>query len=126
MAALSRCLPDPDRFAELLAEGADRVIVDTFLGDGSDGKRTARRPLPRRFDQLGLGDWRDVAAAERLHHTLLERIGRERVGWSREGFNDLAITAVARISAELFGGPVGVEPTTIGLKGTYPTTPLSR
>jgi hypothetical protein len=91
-AAVSPTLPhDHDRFADLLAENADRVIVDTFFGDGSDGKRTNRRPLPHRFVELGLGDWRDVAAAERLHRTLLDHMGPERVGWSRAGFNDLAV-----------------------------------
>jgi len=93
-AAVSPTLPHShDRFAELLVEAADRVIVDTFFGDGSDGKRTARRPLPQRFHHLGFGNWRDVAAAERLHRTLLERMRRERVGWSRDGFNELALAA---------------------------------
>ncbi len=97
-AAVSPALPhNHARFADLLTDSTDRVIVDTFFGDGSDGKRTGRRPLPHRFADLGFGDWRDTAAAERLHQALLERMGRERVGWSREGFNDLAVTPAARI-----------------------------
>jgi DNA repair photolyase len=93
-AAVSPALPhDADRFAELLAGAADRVVVDTFFGDGSDGKRTARRPLPRRYAELGLGDWRDVAAAEGLYAALRERMGPERAGWSQGGFNDLAVAA---------------------------------
>ena len=50
-----------------------------------------RRPLPSRFDELGLGDWRDVSAAERLHETLSAQMGREHVGWSQDGFNELAV-----------------------------------
>jgi DNA repair photolyase len=97
-AAVSPTLPhDHDRFAELLQESADRVIVDTFFGDGSNGKRTKRRPLPARFSDLGFGDWRDVAAAERLHQTLVERMGREHVGWSQEGFNDLAVASMESV-----------------------------
>ncbi len=93
-AAVSPTLPhDRDRFVELLSDAADRVVVDTFFGDGSNGKRTNRRPLPRRYDELGYGDWRDVAAAQRLHAALVERLGAERVGWSQDGFNDLAVTA---------------------------------
>jgi DNA repair photolyase len=95
-AAVSPTLPhDHERFAAALEEAADRVVVDTFFGDGSGGKRTGRRPLPLRFQELGFGDWRDMEAAERLHAALLERMGRERVGWSQEGFNDLAVCAAA-------------------------------
>ena len=99
-AAVSPTLPhDHARFASLLATTADRVVVDTFFGDGSNGKRTGRRPLPGRFADLGFGDWRDVASAERLHKTLLEQMGPGRVGWSRDGFNDLAMSTAARIGA---------------------------
>ncbi len=90
-AAVSPALPHhPERFVDLLAGAADRVVVDTFLGDGADGNRTSRRPLPARFKRLGYGDWRDEAAARRLHARLQSRLGADRVGWSRDGFNALA------------------------------------
>lgn len=93
-AAVSPTLPhSTERFAELLEGAADRVIVDTFFGDGANGKRTRHRPLPARFSELGWGDWRDIAAAEQLYELLRERMGPERVGWSQQGFNDLAIAA---------------------------------
>jgi DNA repair photolyase len=93
-AAVSPTLPhDTERFADLLAESADRVIVDTFFGDGSNGKRTSRRPLPLRFAELGYGDWRDIEAAKRLFDALVSRMGQQRVGWSQEGFNQLAVEA---------------------------------
>jgi DNA repair photolyase len=105
-AAVSPTLPhDHDRFAGLLEANAHRVVVDTFFGDGSDGKRTSRRPLPQRFAELGFAGWRDTSSAERLHQTLLERMGRERVGWSLDGFNDLAFGA----SVARRGGPGEVE-----------------
>ncbi|MEX1252927.1 MAG: hypothetical protein WEE64_01170, partial [Dehalococcoidia bacterium] len=93
-AAVSPTLPhDHPRFADLLADSADRVIVDTFFGDGSGGKRTGRRPLPARFRELGYGDWRDEGAAERLLAAVRERMGPDHAGWSRDGFNDLAVVA---------------------------------
>jgi len=96
-AAVSPTLPhDTSRFADLLVESADRVIVDTFFGDGSNGKRTSRRPLPRRFTELGYGDWRNIEAARLLFETLSSRMGTERVGWSQEGFNRLAVEEGAR------------------------------
>jgi DNA repair photolyase len=90
-AAVSPLLPcRPDAFADLLSACADRVVVDTFFGDGANGRRTAHRPLPERFQVCGFGDWRDVAQADELHALLVARMGAERVGWSREGFNQLA------------------------------------
>ncbi len=99
-AAVSPTLPhDRDRFAALLDDAADRVVVDTFFGDGSDGKRTDRRPLPQRFAELGFGDWRDVSAAQALHDELARRLSPERVGWCRDGFNHLAAAARSQAPA---------------------------
>lgn len=90
-AAVSPALPgDPQRFATMLDEAADRVVVDTFAGDGAGGKRTMRRPLPARYAELGWGDWRDDGAARRLFDALRDRLGERRVFWSRDGFNALA------------------------------------
>ncbi len=99
-AAVSPMLPaNVDRFAAILAESADFIVVDTFFGDGANGKRTANRPLPIRFRELGLGDWRDTSSAQQLHAVLQERLGHERVGWSRDGFNALAVSVSQSIAA---------------------------
>lgn len=98
-AAVSPALPgDPQRFATMLAGAADRVVVDTFAGDGAGGKRTMRRPLPARYAELGWGDWRDDSAARRLFDALRARLGERRVFWSQEGFNALAVEAGARVA----------------------------
>jgi hypothetical protein len=55
----------------------------------------AGRPLPARFRELGYGGWRDVASAERLLEAARERVGPDRAGWSRDGFNDLAVAVAA-------------------------------
>jgi DNA repair photolyase len=90
-AAVSPMLPSRvGRFAEVLADSADRVVVDTFFGDGASGRRTSHRPLPRQYEELGFGDWRDISQAEELRSILLKRLGRKCVGWSLEGFNALA------------------------------------
>ena len=94
-AAVSPVLPHHrERLAGLIAEAADRAVVDTFTGDGATGQRTARRPLPARFAELGYGDWRDERAARALHEELRQRLGEDRVGWSVEGFNTLAEQAL--------------------------------
>ena len=96
-AAVSPVLPhQPEIFADLLAQAADRVVVDTLFGDGADGKRSARRPVASRFSELGWGDWRDVEPARQLHSLLSDRMGPERVGWAKEGFNELAATETHR------------------------------
>jgi DNA repair photolyase len=90
-AAVSPTLPhNADRFADLLCEAADRIVIDTFSGDGADGKRTKRRPLPGRFAELGWGDWRDTSSAEQLAESLRRRLGPERIGWGKHGFNAIA------------------------------------
>ena len=101
-AAVSPVLPhDRERFAELIAGAADRVVVDTFTGDGAAGRRTAARPLPARFADLGYGDWRDEGAARALYEELRRRLGPERVGWSVEGFNELARPALTAAKWQL-------------------------
>lgn len=98
-AAVSPTMPhDPARFAGLIEAAADRVVVDTFCGDGAGGRRTARRSLPRRFAELGYGNWRDASSAAALHARLRAQMGADRVGWSRDGFNAVAITAQAEAS----------------------------
>ncbi len=63
-AAVSPMLPaNVDRFASVLTKSPDFVVVDTFFGDGSNGRRTANQPLPRRFHELGFGDWQDISRA---------------------------------------------------------------
>lgn len=95
-AAVSPVLPhDRERFAARIAEAADRAVVDTFTGDGASGRRTARRPLPARFADLGYGDWRDDGAARALYEAIRARLGDGRVGWSVEGFNEQARVARA-------------------------------
>ncbi len=91
-AAISPVLPhDPLRFAELLSGAVDRVVVDTFVaGDGASGQRSGRRPLARRFSELGWGDWWDETDARRLVDVLRDQLGPDvEVSWSREGFNSL-------------------------------------
>ncbi len=98
-AAVSPMLPaNVDRFAATLADCADFIVVDTFFGDGANGRRTASRPLPKRFKELGFGDWRDMSSAQCLHGILQERLGPERVGWSRDGFNALAVSTAQSLA----------------------------
>lgn len=93
-ATVSPAFPhDAGRFVDRLAEVADRVIVDTLCGDGAGGKRSARRPIVPRLASLGVEDWRDETAARALFEQLRRRLGDDRVGWSQEGFNALAVQA---------------------------------
>lgn len=79
---VSPCLPySPEFAARLLASGADRIVVDTFVaGDGSSGARTAASP----FAEVADYDWRSDDPAHQLfealqgHHAVVE--------WSSGGF----------------------------------------
>ena len=78
---VSPCLPHTAGFAAtLLATGAQRVVVDTFVdGDGAGGGRTARSPYARQHPA-----WRDATPARELFATL--RTAGCAVGWSTGGF----------------------------------------
>ena len=79
--AVSPCLAyTPDFPARLLAVGARRFVVDTFVdGDGGRGARTARSPIAAVYP-----DWRDDAPARNLCEQL--RAAGAEVGWSAPGF----------------------------------------
>jgi DNA repair photolyase len=80
--AVSPCLPyTPDFASILVASGAKRIIVDSFVaGDGSRGRRTANSPLAN----VAWFDWRDETPALALYDEL-KALGAD-VTWSSVGF----------------------------------------
>ncbi len=80
-AAISPVLPcDPERFADLVAEVADRVYLDSlWIGDGARGARSAALGMPRRLRAIGRGDWVSRDAHLPLYHALVTRMGARRV-----------------------------------------------
>ena len=86
---VSPALPHhPERFAELIAAACRRVIVDDFFnGDGAKGARSRRRGVPEVLARAGYPDWFGPETTEKLLIALIDRMGEERVGYSREGFN---------------------------------------
>lgn len=76
---------DPDRFFRRIADVADAVVLDHFVGgDGSsDGSRTRRTPLPEAMARVEgrsiLAEYRDEMAAVARRHL-------PRVGIGQEGF----------------------------------------
>ncbi len=80
-AAISPVLPcDPERFAALVAEVADRVYLDSlWVGDGARGARSAALGMPRRLRAIGRGDWVSRDAHLPLFRALVARMGEGRV-----------------------------------------------
>jgi DNA repair photolyase len=76
------------RFAALVEEAADRVIVDTyFAGDGSGGRRSCALGMRELYARLGYERWYRPGAEQELLGVLRARMGEHRVLFSREGFN---------------------------------------
>ncbi|HEX7127473.1 MAG TPA: radical SAM protein [Thermodesulfobacteriota bacterium] len=80
-AAIAPVLPcRPERFADLVAEVADRVYLDSlWVGDGARGARSAALGMPRRLRAIGRGDWVSRDAHLPLYHALVARMGEARV-----------------------------------------------
>ena len=87
--AISPMLPNhPRRFAELVDQAADRVIIDSFFaGDGSGGRRSRALGIGELYDRLGYAGWFRPGAEEELLDAMRARLGEHRVLYSREGFS---------------------------------------
>ncbi len=90
-AAISPILPcDPVPFAESIAGRCHRAVVDTLVdGDGAGGRRSTQLGMPRLLESIGFSDWMTSDVPLVLLQELRERMGTEKVGFSREGFNSL-------------------------------------
>jgi DNA repair photolyase len=99
--AIAPMLPnDPSRFAALVDETADRVVLDTFFdGDGSHGRRTSALGIGELYERRGYAQWFRPGAEQELAEALRQRLGAHRVLFSREGFSavqDLEAAKTAR------------------------------
>jgi DNA repair photolyase len=89
--AISPMMPnDPARLAELADGAADRVVIDTYFdGDGSGGRRSRALGIAELYDRLGYNGWFQPGAEHQLMAAMRARLGRDRVLFSREGFNTI-------------------------------------
>ena len=87
--AISPMMPNnPERLAAIVEGVADRVVVDTYFdGDGSGGRRSRALGIGELYQRLGYERWFEPGAELALMDALRARLGRERVLFSREGFN---------------------------------------
>jgi DNA repair photolyase len=89
--AIAPMMPnDPERFAAIAEQAADRVIVDTYFdGDGAKGRRSRALGMGDLYERLGYREWFRPGADAALLNALRERLGEDRVLFSREGFNSV-------------------------------------
>jgi DNA repair photolyase len=89
--AIAPMMPNhAERFASLLAESVDRVILDTyFAGDGAHGRRSRALGIGELYRQMGYEGWFQPGAEAALMAALRDRLGADRVLFSGEGFNTL-------------------------------------
>jgi DNA repair photolyase len=87
--AIAPMMPNhPERFAAIIDEVADRVIVDTYFeGDGSKGRRSRSLKIGELYERLGYEGWFQPGAERPLLDAMRARLGRDRVLFSRDGFN---------------------------------------
>jgi len=86
--AVSPMMPNhPERFAELTADSADRVIIDTYFdGDGANGARSRALGMRDLYAKHGYEEWFRPGAERELVDAMRSRLGIDRVLMSRAGF----------------------------------------
>jgi len=89
--AIAPMLPNnAEHFAAIAVDAADRVIVDTYFdGDGSGGRRSRSLGMGELYERLGYRGWFQPGAEQELLAVMRARLGRDRVLFSREGFNSV-------------------------------------
>jgi DNA repair photolyase len=89
--AIAPMMPNhAERFAAMIAESVDRVIVDTYFeGDGSHGRRSRALKIGELYDRLGYEGWFRPGAETDLLDALRARLGDDRVLFSGSGFNSV-------------------------------------
>ncbi len=87
--AIAPMMPNsPERFAELAASAADRVVIDTYFdGDGAHGRRSRALGIGELYEKLGYAGWFQPGAERALTVAMRTRLGSDRVLFSREGFS---------------------------------------
>ncbi len=87
--AIAPMLPNnPSRFAELVEQVVDRVVIDTYFdGDGSGGNRSRWLGMAELYQRLGYEQWFRPGAEQKLMAAMSARLGPQRVLFSRDGFN---------------------------------------
>jgi DNA repair photolyase len=88
-AAISPLLPcNVERLASLVASSANRAVVDTLVdGDGAGGRRSNELGMPGILEHAGYAGWMSSDTHVRLLDELRIRMGADRVGFSKDGFN---------------------------------------
>jgi DNA repair photolyase len=87
--AIAPMMPNnAERFASLAAEVADRVIVDTYAGDGAGGERSRKLGIEEIYQRkLGCGGALRAGAETALVAAMKARLGAHRVLLGQDGFN---------------------------------------
>ncbi|MBV8775215.1 MAG: radical SAM protein [Deltaproteobacteria bacterium] len=87
--AIAPMLPNnAAKFAAIVDEVADRVVIDTYFdGDGSGGRRSRSLGMAELYNRLGYGEWFRPGAEQELLEVMRTRLGPDRVLFSRDGFN---------------------------------------
>ena len=86
--AIAPMMPNhAERFAEIAAGCADRVIIDTYFdGNGSKGRRSRALGIGELYKKLGYEGWFHPGAEQELIAAMKSRLGEDRVLFSKEGF----------------------------------------
>ena len=84
--AIAPVLPFSDQFPETLSKLVDRVVIDDFTGDGSQGRRTERLNIKELYDEDEFEKWYGEKALEYALEKLKHAFNPNQLLISQEGF----------------------------------------
>lgn len=85
--AIAPILPCTDQFARVIKPYTERVTIDDyFMGDGSNGKRTASLNIEKNYQLLNANNWYQRDAYRYVVQLMEKEFGKENVNISIDGF----------------------------------------
>ncbi|WP_342551332.1 radical SAM protein [Paenibacillus sp. FSL R7-0652] len=86
-AAIAPVLPSSDQFAAALRPLVKRVCIDdSFMGDGSEGKRTRRLGIEQLYEEIGLEQWYHPDAYKQVLQQMKMHFAAHELFVSQAGF----------------------------------------
>ncbi|WP_155592332.1 SPL family radical SAM protein [Lysinibacillus cavernae] len=85
--AIAPVLPSGEFFPHKLKQFVNRICIDDyFMGDGSEGKRTKKIGIEKKYIEMGLEEWYNPQAYQQVYRRFLDVFSKDQIYVSQAGF----------------------------------------